>query len=54
MTTDKELWERLFIAREMQNYHAPYNREFGFYDAVSLVNIKKLRESYLDLPIYDI
>lgn len=53
MTTDKELWERLFIAREMQNYHAPYNREYGFYDAVSKGNIKKLREAYLDVPIYE-
>lgn len=52
MTTDKELWEKLFIAREMQSYHAPYEREYGFYDAVSKGDIKKLRDTFLNVPIY--
>ncbi|MBP3459210.1 MAG: helix-turn-helix transcriptional regulator [Lachnospiraceae bacterium] len=53
MAMEKQLWEKLFLAREMQNYHAPYEREYSYYDAVQKGDIKALRERFLVRPIYE-
>ncbi len=53
MAMEKQLREKLFAAREMQDYHAPYGREYSYYDAVQKGDIKTLREQFLSAPIYD-
>lgn len=53
MAMEKQLREKLFAAREMQNYHAPYEREYGYYDAVQKGDIQTLREQFLFKPIYE-
>ena len=53
MVRDQELREKLFIAREMQSYHAPYEREYGFYNAVQLGDVKTIRQKYLATPIHE-
>jgi AraC-like DNA-binding protein len=53
VTMEKELRKKLFIAREMQDYHAPYEREYGYYNAVSNGDIKTLEARFLKPPIYE-
>lgn len=54
MTMEKQLRDKLFTARELNNYHAPYEGEYGFYGAVQKGDIKNLNEKYLSKPIYEI
>lgn len=53
MAMEKQLQQKLFADRELQNYHAPYGGEYHFYDTVRKGDIRKLREEWLDKPIYE-
>jgi AraC-like DNA-binding protein len=53
MAMEKELHQKLFIAREMHDYHAPYEREYGYYDAVQKGDIRMLKGKFLDKLIYE-
>lgn len=53
MPMDKKLREKLYAAREMHQYHAPYGGEYGYYDAVRKGDVKILKKKYLDKSIYE-
>lgn len=53
MAMEKQLRQKLFADREQQNYHAPYGKEYSYYDAVKNGDIRTLRDQWLQSPIYE-